>query len=292
MRPTTSILSSRALVQRANSVHLRLQESRSSSWDDFLRPLWETASTRVILLKILWYNMCNIDDTARQLKRILDWRQRHQPGEMLKKALNRDAYEQACKVTCHDLGSGHLQVIIYNRYYDKVEDVQATFGDAAAFYRFRLYVVEKAMRLLMSSVETPIAPDLDYYRFITVDDLRRRPFPQPRVIHEAREQARGLGYYYPNCLRARYEVNVPTLYGWYVWFWESVRRKQEDALFEGCRPGRYRVKDGRDLAREMFKREAGLEVARLPHEYGGQNGTLSGQVNVLSYTGGKNAHFA
>ncbi|TDZ15411.1 Phosphatidylinositol transfer protein sfh5 [Colletotrichum orbiculare MAFF 240422] len=174
--------------------------------------------TIVVLQKFLRANDNDVSAAAEQLKKALEWRRDTDPGKLLDEvSFDNTKFGELGYVTTHLDTQGKETVITWN-IYGAVKDKQATFGNVQEFIKWRAALMELSIRKLnLAKVESPI-PDggEDPYQMIQVHDYLNVSFLRmdPAVKKSSSETIRIFSMAYPELLKHKYFVNIPTLMGW------------------------------------------------------------------------------
>ncbi|KAI9782583.1 MAG: Non-classical phosphatidylinositol transfer protein (PITP) [Geoglossum umbratile] len=176
---------------------------------------------RNILQKFLRANANNVDRATHQLIQTLTWRSEFEAAHTAIETFDKSKFEGVGYVTTiDDQDKDENNAVITWNIYGSVKDNKTTFGDVDEFLRWRVALMEMAMRQLNFTAGRTAIPDYgcgddpyqiyqvhDYLsvRFFTMDASIRAS--SKRVIEVFRD-------HYPEMLARKFFVNVPVVMGW------------------------------------------------------------------------------
>ncbi|KAH0541497.1 hypothetical protein FGG08_004038 [Glutinoglossum americanum] len=177
--------------------------------------------SRNILQKFLRANANNVDRAALQLIQTLKWRSEFEASHTILETFNKNRFGGVGYITTiDDPNKDENKVVITWNIYGSVKDNQNTFGDVDGFLRWRVALMEMAMKELNFNAGRAVIPDYgcgpDPYQIIQVHDYLSVNFfsmdssvraSSKRVIEVFRD-------HYPEMLARKFFVNVPVVMGW------------------------------------------------------------------------------
>ncbi|KAI9769944.1 MAG: Non-classical phosphatidylinositol transfer protein (PITP) [Geoglossum simile] len=221
---------------------------------------------RNILQKFLRANANNVDRASHQLIQTLKWRSEFEATHTVVETFDRNKFEGVGYVTTiDDPHKDENKVVITWNIYGSVRDNAATFGGVEDFLRWRVALMEMAMRQLNFIAGRVAIPDYgcgddpyqiyqvhDYLsvRFFTMDASIRAS--SKRVIEVFRD-------HYPEMLARKFFVNVPTVMQWVYSSMKLVLPTATTSKFTF-------MSNGNQLAKEIGE--------GIPEVYGGKGATL------------------
>lgn len=175
----------------------------------------------MILQKFLRANANNVDQALSQLLDTLKWRKSYQPLKVKDEVFDKVKFGGLGYVTVlKDVpGSENVRDSATFNIYGAVTDDKATFGDVAAFMRWRIALMEMSVAALdLQKADKPI-PDygkgIDPYQGYQIHDYLNVSFLRQNADQKAaaKEAIATFQKYYPETLSRKFFVNVPVIMG-------------------------------------------------------------------------------
>ncbi|KKK17047.1 hypothetical protein ARAM_007135 [Aspergillus rambellii] len=232
------------------------------------------APTVNVVMKFLRANDGNVKLAEEQLIKALQWRKQMDPLALV----DSTSYDAAkfgglgYLTTYPREGSGDL-VVTWNLY-GAVKNIDQTFGDMDEFVKWRVALMELAVRELKMDQATEV---MDYngedpYRMIQVHDYLNVSFLRlnPNIRAATKKTIEVFSTAYPELLREKFFVNVPAIMGW---MFAAIK------LFVSANTTRkfHPISNGANLAREFPTLKD-----KFPKVYGGSGPDLEGSARTVS----------
>ncbi|TKA54246.1 hypothetical protein B0A55_12782 [Friedmanniomyces simplex] len=166
-------------------------------------------TTLTILSKFLRANADDPLKAKEQLSEALKWRKTYRPLDALKEIFSTEKFG---KLGC--------DIVTFNVYAAAAKDPKKTFGDADAFIRWRVALMELTLQQLHLNEVTKPIPDyghgLDPYQAGQVHDYLSVSFfrPPAEVKASSSKIIDRFQRYYPETVSYKYFVNVPLVMQW------------------------------------------------------------------------------
>ncbi|RHZ68203.1 Non-classical phosphatidylinositol transfer protein (PITP) [Aspergillus turcosus] len=221
----------------------------------------DDAPTVNVLIKFLRANEGNVKLAEEQLTKALKWRK-----EMNPTALAESTSYSATKfgglgyLTIYKEANGAETVVTWN-IYGGVKDINTTFGDMDEFVRWRVALMELAVKELKMAEATSV---IDYdgedpYQMIQVHDYLNVSFLRlnPAIKAATKKTIEVFTTAYPELLREKFFVNVPAIMGWMFAAMKVFLSKNTTRKF-------HPISNGANLAREFPSLKE-----QFPKVYGG-----------------------
>ena len=232
--------------------------------------------TKLVLQKFLRANANNVDKAYDHLLATLKWRGSFNPRDAAQWQVSRRTFGGLGYVVPlgHVPGSLKMEEVVIFNIHGAVEDPEETFGDMRTFLRWRVGLMELAIRKLDLQRATQPIPDYgkgpDPYQIIEIHDYHQASYLRPdQYTKAARQQASEIfKNYYPEFISEKYLVNVPV--------WMDLVFNTISVVLKKERIKKSQVlRDGRELSVSL-----GCE---LPPEYGGRGESLEGRGIALPF---------
>ncbi|KAJ9196532.1 hypothetical protein DTO164E3_3408 [Paecilomyces variotii] len=216
--------------------------------------------TANILIKFLRANEGNVALAEQQLTKALEWRKKINPTALVETSFNASKYGGLGYITSHkDPKNG--EVIFTWNIYGAVKDINATFGDVDDFIKWRVALMEIAVKDLKLGEATSV---IDYtgedpYQMIQVHDYQNVSFLRlnPTIRAASKQTIEVFSMAYPELLREKFFVNVPAIMGWMFTAMKVFLSKNTLRKF-------HPITNGANLAREFSFAD------EIPKSYGGK----------------------
>ncbi|KAI0389610.1 CRAL-TRIO domain-containing protein [Xylariaceae sp. FL0594] len=236
--------------------------------------------SQIVFQKYLNANDGDVVKARDQLIKTLDWREKLKPLDLVKKAYSRERFGGLGYVTVHPAPTGdgmvdaEREVFTWN-IYGNSKSIETTFGDLEEFIKWRVALMELAVKeLSLSSATLPITADSDAdpYKMFQVHDYKGVSFLRqaPQVKAASTETIRVFATAYPELLKEKFFVNVPALMGFMYGFMKMFVAAKTIRKF-------HPVSNGANLAKEDFGGSKVRLADMLPQEYGGKGADLKAQ---------------
>lgn len=188
-------------------------------------------STLLVLQKFLRSTQGELDTAAANLEKTLKWRKSFGLDGLEDRSGIKDEadFKGLGYITVvpslpeGEQPGGEKQIVTWN-VYGAVADIKATFGDLDRFLRWRVDLMERAMRRLHLESATEAIPDYpapeDPHRLLQVHVYSGLSFLRlpPEVKAASKATIELMGAHYPETLSRKYFVGVPRLMGWVFGF--------------------------------------------------------------------------
>ncbi|RHZ56696.1 CRAL/TRIO domain protein [Aspergillus thermomutatus] len=221
----------------------------------------DDAPTVNVLIKFLRANEGNVKLAEEQLTKALKWRKEMDPS-----ALAESTNYSAAKfgglgyLTVYKEANGAETVVTWN-IYGGVKDINSTFGDMDEFVKWRVALMELAVKELKMAEATSV---IDYdgedpYQMIQVHDYLNVSFLRlnPTIRAATKKTIEVFTTAYPELLREKFFVNVPAIMGWMFAAMKVFLSKNTTRKF-------HPISNGANLAREFPSLKE-----QFPKVYGG-----------------------
>ncbi|KAH0566294.1 hypothetical protein GP486_000320 [Trichoglossum hirsutum] len=237
---------------------------------------------RNILQKFLRANANNVDRAARQLIETLKWRSEFEAANTVFETFDKSRFERVGYITTIDDPNGDdgKAVITWN-VYGSVKDNKETFGDVEGFLRWRVSLMEMAMKELNFCAGRRPIPDYgcgdDPYQITQVHDYLQVSFfrMDPSVRASSKRVIEVFRDHYPEMLARKFFVNVPVLMGWVYGTMKLLLPAATTSKFTF-------MSYGNQLAKEIGD--------AIPEVYGGKGAALD-NINIAPKLGDKYVKF-
>ncbi|EFR01246.1 patellin-6 [Nannizzia gypsea CBS 118893] len=226
----------------------------------------EDVPTVNIMIKFLRANEGNLRQAEEQLTKALQWRKEMKPLEIVKDMkFSAKKFKNLGFITTY--GTGEAKSVFTWNIYGAVKNIDETFGDLTGFIKWRVALMELAIRELNLDKATTVIPAIgeDPHQMFQVHDYQNVSFLRmsPTIRNASRETITVFSMAYPELLREKFFVNVPTVMGWVFTALKVFLSKNTIRKF-------HPITNGSALAREFG--EAGAE---FPKSYGGKSPELA-----------------
>ncbi|TGJ88348.1 hypothetical protein E0Z10_g461 [Xylaria hypoxylon] len=234
--------------------------------------------SQIVLQKYLNANDGDVVKAKDQLTKTLDWRKKTQPLDLIKQTFSKEKFGGLGYVTIHsaegDETNNAREIFTWN-VYGNVKSIDVTFGDLDEFINWRVALMEQAVQeLSLPTATTPITsdPDADPYKMFQVHDYKGVSFLRqaPQVKAASTETIRVFATAYPELLKEKFFVNVPSLMGFMYGFIKLFVAARTIKKF-------HPMSNGANLAKEDFGGSKVPLGQMLPAEYGGKGADLKAQ---------------
>ncbi|KAJ5995199.1 hypothetical protein N7481_002176 [Penicillium waksmanii] len=232
-------------------------------------PLKDTADipTVNVLIKFLRANEGNLAAAEDQLRKALEWRKQTNPLALIETGrYSATKYGGLGYLTTYEQ-DGRPLVFTWN-IYGAVKDMSATFSDSDEFVRWRAALMELAVQdLKMKDATTVIDYDgeKDPYQMVQVHDYLNVKFfrMDPAVRTATKKTIDVFSTAYPELLREKFFVNVPSIMGWMFSAMKLILSRNTTRKF-------HPITNGANLAHEF----PAAIADKLPKTYGGKGSVL------------------
>ncbi|PYI12162.1 CRAL/TRIO domain-containing protein [Aspergillus sclerotiicarbonarius CBS 121057] len=218
-----------------------------------------------VLIKFLRANEGNVKLAEEQLTKALQWRKEMNPVALADGHYSAERYGGLGYVTKYPETSGKEVIVTWN-IYGSVKSVDATFGDVDEFIKWRVALMELAIKdLKLSEATTVIDYDgEDPYQMLQVHDYLNVSFLRlnPTIKAATKKTIEVFSTAYPELLREKFFVNVPAIMGWMFAAMKVFLSKNTTRKF-------HPISNGANLAREFPSLKD-----KFPKTYGGNGPTL------------------
>lgn len=234
----------------------------------------EDIPTVNVLIKFLRANEGNLSAAEDQLRKALEWRKQTKPLELIESGrYSASKYGGLGYLTTYEEDSRPL-VFTWN-IYGAVKDMAKTFSDSDEFVKWRAALMELAVQdLKMKDATTVIDYDgeKDPYQMIQVHDYLNVKFfrMDPAVRAATKKTIDVFSTAYPELLREKFFVNVPSIMGWMFSAMKLILSRNTTRKF-------HPITNGVNLAREFPTAIAD----KLPKTYGGKGPELKDEARTV-----------
>ncbi|KAI2793881.1 Phosphatidylinositol transfer protein sfh5 [Penicillium oxalicum] len=227
----------------------------------------EDVPTVNVLIKFLRANEGNVQAAQDQLRKALEWRKQTDPMALVESGRYSAAkYNGLGYLTTYEQ-DGRPLVFTWN-IYGAVKNVNTTFADSNEFVKWRAALMEMAVQDLKMKDATEV---IDYdgtkdpYQMIQVHDYLNVKFLRmdPVVRVATKQTIEVFSTAYPELLREKFFVNVPSIMGWMFSAMKLFLSRNTTRKF-------HPIANGANLARE-FPAAIGDQI---PKTYGGKGPEL------------------
>ncbi|KAF9883935.1 Non-classical phosphatidylinositol transfer protein (PITP) [Aspergillus nanangensis] len=228
-----------------------------------------------VLIKFLRANEGNVKLAEDQLTKALQWRKEMNPSALAESGTYcANKFGGLGYVTIYKDANGKETVTTWN-IYGAVKNIDATFGDMDEFVKWRVALMEMAVKDLKMNEATAI---LDYdgedpYQMIQVHDYLNVSFLRinPNLRAATKKTIEVFATAYPELLCEKFFVNVPAIMGWMFAAMKVFLSKNTTRKF-------HPISNGANLAREF---PAPLKE-QFPKVYGGSAGALQEDARTVT----------
>ncbi|KAE8144819.1 CRAL-TRIO domain-containing protein [Aspergillus avenaceus] len=234
----------------------------------------EDIPTVNVLIKFLRANEGNVKLAEEQLTKALEWRKQTNPAALVEGRYSSNKFGGLGYQSTYKEADGKETVITWN-IYGSVKDLSNTFGDLDEFIKWRVALMELAVKDLKLDQATSV---IDYegedpYQMIQVHDYMNVSFLRlnPSVKAATKKTVDVFSTAYPELLREKFFVNVPSLMGWMYAAIKVFLSKNTTRKF-------HPVSNGANLAREF----PAAVKDQLPKVYGGNGPALQEGARAVS----------
>ncbi|KAI9040219.1 CRAL/TRIO domain protein [Aspergillus affinis] len=232
------------------------------------------APTVNVLIKFLRANEGNAKLAEEQLTKALQWRKQMNPSELVESGrFNASKFGGLGYLTTYQEADGKELVVTWN-IYGAVKSIDDTFGDMDEFVKWRVALMELAVQELKLAQATSV---LDYdgedpYQMVQVHDYLNLSFLRlnPNLRAATKKTIDVFTTAYPELLREKFFVNVPTIMGWMFAAMKVFLSKNTTRKF-------HPISNGANLAREF---KAPVKES-LPKAYGGNGPALQESARTV-----------
>ncbi|PYH98378.1 CRAL/TRIO domain-containing protein [Aspergillus ellipticus CBS 707.79] len=218
-----------------------------------------------VLIKFLRANEGNVKLAEEQLTKALQWRKEMNPIALADGHYNAEKFSGLGYVTKYTEENGSEVITTWN-IYGNVKNVEATFGDSDEFIKWRVALMELAIKdLKLNESTTVIEYDgEDPYQMLQVHDYLNVSFLRlnPTIRAATKKTIEVFATAYPELLREKFFVNVPTIMGWMFAAMKVFLSKNTTRKF-------HPISNGVNLAREFPSLKD-----HFPKPYGGNGPAL------------------
>ncbi|GKZ27259.1 non-classical phosphatidylinositol transfer protein (PITP) [Aspergillus brasiliensis] len=218
-----------------------------------------------ILIKFLRANEGNVKLAEEQLTKALKWRKEMNPLALTEGHYSAERYGGLGYVTKYPEANGKEVIVTWN-IYGNVKSIDQTFGDVDGFIKWRVALMELAIKdLKLSEATTVIDYDgEDPYQMLQVHDYQNVSFLRlnPTIKAASKKTIEVFSTAYPELLREKFFVNVPAIMGWMFAAMKVFLSKNTTRKF-------HPISNGANLAREFPSLKE-----KFPKTYGGSGATL------------------
>ncbi|KAF3479490.1 CRAL/TRIO domain-containing protein [Arthroderma uncinatum] len=219
-----------------------------------------------IMIKFLRANEGNVKAAEEQLTKALAWRKEMDPLSIVADMkFSAKKYKNLGFITTY--GVDEAKSVFTWNIYGAVKNIEETFGDLTEFIKWRVALMELAIRELDLDMARTAIPAIgeDSYQMFQVHDYQNVSFLRmsPTIRNASRETINVFSMAYPELLREKFFVNVPVVMGWVFSALKVFLSKNTIRKF-------HPITNGANLAREFG--DAGVE---FPKSYGGKSPELA-----------------
>lgn len=248
----------------------------SEMWGVTLQEDSAHAPTINILIKYLRANEGNVKLADEQLVKALKWRKSIDPVALAESGVyDAGKFAGLGYLTNYTGADGKETVVTWN-IYGAVKDLGHAFGDLDEFIKWRVALMELAVKDLKLGEATSV---IDYdgedpYQMLQVHDYLNVSFLRmnPKVKAATKKTIDIFTTGYPELLREKFFVNVPAIMGWMFSAMKVFLSKNTTRKF-------HPISNGANLAREF----PGL-ADKLPAAYGGKGSELQSTARTVNLT--------
>ncbi|EAW24269.1 CRAL/TRIO domain protein [Aspergillus fischeri NRRL 181] len=206
------------------------------------------APTVNVLIKFLRANEGNVKLAEGQLTKALKWRKEMNPSALAEStSYSATKFGGLGYLTVYKEANGAENVVTWN-IYGGVKDINTTFGDMDEFVKWRVALMELAVKELKMAEATSV---IDYdgedpYQMIQVHDYQNVSFLRlnPAIKAATKKTIEVFTTAYPELLREKFFVNVPAIMGWMFAAMKVFLSKNTTRKF-------HPISNGANLAREF-----------------------------------------
>ncbi|KAJ5381493.1 Phosphatidylinositol transfer protein sfh5 [Penicillium cataractarum] len=234
----------------------------------------EDVPTVNVLIKFLRANEGNVQGAQDQLRKALEWRKKTDPLALVESGrYSATKYGGLGYLTTYEQ-DGRPLVFTWN-IYGAVKDVSATFGDSDEFVKWRAALMELAVQDLKMKDATEVIDydgEKDPYQMIQVHDYLNVKFLRmdPAVRAATKKTIDVFSTAYPELLREKFFVNVPTIMGWMFSAMKLFLSRNTTRKF-------HPISNGANLAREF----PAAIADKIPKTYGGKGAELKDEARTV-----------
>ncbi|EDN02693.1 CRAL/TRIO domain-containing protein [Histoplasma capsulatum] len=226
-----------------------------------------------VLIKFLRANEGNVKLAEEQLRKALEWRKKMNPLALAEKATYSSSKFQGLGYVANYKDQNQGKVVFTWNIYGSVKDANRTFGDVDEFIKWRVALMEMAVKDLKLSEATSV---IDYsgedpYQMIQVHDYQNVSFLRlnPTIKSATKQTIDVFSTAYPELLKEKFFVNVPALMGWVFTALKVFLSKNTIRKF-------HPITNGVNLAREFSFAD------ELPKSYGGKADELAESARTVA----------
>ncbi|PGH32292.1 phosphatidylinositol transfer protein SFH5 [[Emmonsia] crescens] len=226
-----------------------------------------------VLIKFLRANEGNVKLAEEQLTKALEWRKKMDPLALAEKASYSSSKFQGLGYVANYKDQNQRDVVFTWNIYGSVKDVNRTFGDVDEFIKWRVALMEMAVKDLKLSEATSV---IDYsgedpYQMIQVHDYQNVSFLRlnPSIKSATKQTIDVFSTAYPELLKEKFFVNVPAFMGWVFTALKVFLSKNTIRKF-------HPITNGVNLAREFTFAD------ELPKSYGGKGDELQESARTVT----------
>ncbi|GAQ08957.1 phosphatidylinositol transfer protein sfh5 [Aspergillus lentulus] len=206
------------------------------------------APTVNVLIKFLRANEGNVKLAEEQLTKALKWRKEMNPSALAEStSYNATKFGGLGYLTVYKEANGAETVVTWN-IYGGVKDINTTFGDMDEFVKWRVALMELAVKELKMAEATSVInyDGEDPYQMIQVHDYLNVSFLRlnPAIKAATKKTIEVFTTAYPELLREKFFVNVPAIMGWMFAAMKVFLSKNTTRKF-------HPISNGANLAREF-----------------------------------------
>ncbi|KAF4173250.1 hypothetical protein CNMCM8927_008931 [Aspergillus lentulus] len=206
------------------------------------------APTVNVLIKFLRANEGNVKLAEEQLTKALKWRKEMNPSALAEStSYNTTKFGGLGYLTVYKEANGAETVVTWN-IYGGVKDINTTFGDMDEFVKWRVALMELAVKELKMAEATSVInyDGEDPYQMIQVHDYLNVSFLRlnPAIKAATKKTIEVFTTAYPELLREKFFVNVPAIMGWMFAAMKVFLSKNTTRKF-------HPISNGANLAREF-----------------------------------------
>ncbi|KAJ5176803.1 Phosphatidylinositol transfer protein sfh5 [Penicillium canariense] len=234
----------------------------------------EDVPTVNVLIKFLRANEGNVQGAEDQLRKALEWRKKTDPLALAQSGrYSASKYGGLGYLTTYEQ-DGRPLVFTWN-IYGAVKDVGSTFADSDEFVKWRAALMELAVQDLKMKDATEVIDydgEKDPYQMIQVHDYLNVKFfrMDPSVRAATKKTIDVFSTAYPELLREKFFVNVPTIMGWMFSAMKLILSRNTTRKF-------HPITNGVNLAREF----PAVIADKIPKTYGGKGPELKDEARTV-----------
>ncbi|KAL4894568.1 phosphatidylinositol transfer protein sfh5 [Aspergillus ambiguus] len=228
-----------------------------------------------VMIKLLRANEGNVTLAEEQLTKALKWRKEMDPTALVETAsYSASKFGGLGYLTTYKDANGKETVVTWN-IYGSVKSIDATFGDMDEFVKWRVALMEMAVKELKMDQATAVMDynaEEDPYQMIQVHDYLNVSFLRlnPNLRAATKKTIEVFAMAYPELLREKFFVNVPAIMGWMFAAMKVFLSKNTTRKF-------HPISNGANLAREF---PAPLKEL-FPKAYGGNGAALQDDARTV-----------